>query len=262
MAKRPLSSGEVRALLLETAVGMARNHANRAFDLPHLLTFAAAKTTKAGQAVPEPAFLDQWHELLRTGIAAPGHNFANPSYPWFHLTARGWRTAENLSRDPANPVGYLSYLQGQAGLNPTAHSYVAEALECFSSGQFRAAAVMIGCAAESLVLELRDKMVTQHQSLKRQGPKDLGDWRIKRVLEAVAGVLTSQKQNLPNDLREGFEAYWLAFAQQIRATRNEAGHPSSITAIDEDSVHASFLVFPNLALLSHRLGAWVAKDMK
>lgn len=262
MDKRSLSPGQVRALLLETAVGMSMSHANKAFDLSHLLRFAAEKATKAGQMVPEPAFLDEWHELLRTGIAASGHNFANPSYPWFHLTARGWRTADNLSRDPANPVGYLSYLQAQASLNPTAHSYVAEALECFSGGQFRAAAVMIGCAAESLVLELRDKIVTRHQSIGRQGPKDLTDWRIKRVLDAVAGVLTAQKHNIPADLRESFEAYWLAFAQQIRATRNDAGHPSGISAIDEESVHASFLVFPNLALLSHRLGAWVTTDLK
>jgi hypothetical protein len=262
MGKRPLSLGDIRALLIETAAGMSKSHPNGAFDLPQLLKFAAEKSKKAGQVVPEAAFLDQWHELLRTGIAASGHNFANPSYPWFHLTARGWRTADNLSRDPANPIGYLTFLQAQAALNPTAHSYLAEALECFSGSQFRAAAVMIGCAAESLVLELRDKMVTRHQSLGRQAPRDLADWRIKRVLDAVASILTAQRHNIPNDLREGFEAYWLAFAQQIRATRNEAGHPSGITAIDEESVHASFLVFPNLALLSHRLGAWVTTDMK
>ena len=63
-------------------------------------------------------------------------------------------------------------------------------------------------------------------------------------------------------MREEFEAYWLAFAQQIRATRNDAGHPSSVDPVTEEGVHGSFLVFPNLAKLSNSLSTWVMTNLK
>jgi hypothetical protein len=34
-------------------------------------------------------------------------NLSNPNPPFFHITDRGCRTLESLSRDPGNPSGYL-----------------------------------------------------------------------------------------------------------------------------------------------------------
>jgi hypothetical protein len=62
-------------------------------------------------------------------------------------------------------------------------------------------------------------------------------------------------------LREEFEAYWPAFTQQIRATRNEAGHPTSVDPVTADAVHASLLIFPELARLAKRLELWVKNDL-
>jgi hypothetical protein len=62
-------------------------------------------------------------------------------------------------------------------------------------------------------------------------------------------------------LLENFEAYWNAFTQQIRATRNEAGHPISIDPVTSDAVHASLLIFPELAKLADGLQLWVKTDL-
>jgi len=73
---------------------------------------------------------------------------------------------------------------------------------------------MIGASAESLILELRDISIQRLAQLKKPEPKGLSDWRVKTVLDALHGLLESQKGALPKGLREEFEAYWLAFAQQ------------------------------------------------
>jgi hypothetical protein len=121
---------------------------------------------------------------------------------------------------------------------------------------------MLGAAAESLVLELGDAIVRKLKDLGQAVPKGLDDWKLKTVLDSLQGLLDSKKNQFPKELREEFEAYWAAFAQQIRAARNDAGHPTSVDPVTPDGVHASFLVFPELARLSTKLNEWVVKDMK
>lgn len=121
---------------------------------------------------------------------------------------------------------------------------------------------MIGGAAESLILDLRDLARQKLAQAKLSEPKGLADWRVKTMLDALYDLMDAKKGSFPKDLREEFEAYWLAFAQQIRATRNDVGHPSSVDPVTEEGVHASFLIFPELARLSNNLGAWISANLK
>jgi hypothetical protein len=210
----------------------------------------------------EQAILTQWHDLMRTGYFAWGLNLSNPNPPFFHFTERGRRALERLTRDPGNPAGYLRHLASVAKLNPIASSYLTEGLDCFVAGFYKAAAVMIGGAAESIILDLRDLARQKIAEAKQTGPKGLSDWRIKTILDALYDFLDAKKSSFPKDLREEFEAYWLAFAQQIRATRNEAGHPSSVDPVTEEGVHASYLIFPDLARLSNKLAEWISTNLK
>lgn len=111
---------------------------------------AAAKTLGFQQGDHrEEALLTEWGELFRTGILAWGKGLSTPDPPWFHLTERGRQALAQLTRDPSNPAGYLKHLATIGPINPVAHSYITEALECYASGLFKAAAVMVGAAAES-----------------------------------------------------------------------------------------------------------------
>ncbi|APV51111.1 hypothetical protein BWI17_16325 [Betaproteobacteria bacterium GR16-43] len=143
-----------------------------------------------------------------------------------------------------------------------ANSYLLEALDCFNSNYIKAAAVMIGCAAESVILDLRDQLTAKLNSLGHGVPSKLSDWRIKTVLDAIYQFLEMRKADLPRELREEFEAYWNAFGQQIRTTRNDAGHPTSVDPVTDDAVHASFLVFPEQAELAGKLSAWISSELK
>jgi len=203
--------------------------------------------------------LTEWYDLFRTGYLSWGINLSNPDPPWFHLTERGQTALERLSRDPGNPAGYLRHLYSLAELNPVAKSYLEEGLECYVSAYYKSAAVMIGAASESTILYLKEEVISKTTLLGKTYPKDLNDWRIKKNIDALRSFFDGEKKGFESQLREEYEAYWDAFTQQIRATRNEAGHPSSIEPVTGDTVHASFLIFPELARLENKLREWVSK---
>jgi hypothetical protein len=214
-----------------------------------------------GQLDLEQALLTQWSELFRTGLLAWGLDLSNPNAPNFHLTEPGRRALANLTRDPSNPTGYLHHLNSIAQVDPVVQSYLSEALDCYVAGFFKAAAVMTGAAAESIMLNLRDATVQKLALLNRKPPKDMSDWKAKTVSNSLYQFLSAHKAKFTRTLLENFEAYWSAFTQQIRATRNEAGHPISIDPVTSDAVHASLLIFPELAKLADGLQLWVKRDL-
>jgi len=210
----------------------------------------------------DEAILTQWGELFRTGLLAWGCNLSNPDPPFFHLTERGRSALANLSRDPSNPDGYLRHLASIATLDAVSMSYLREALEAYVAGLFKSSAVMVGGAAESMILNLRDTTVQKLQTIKGSVPKTMTDWKIKTVSDALTSFFDAQKTNFSRELRDAFEAYWSAFAMQIRTTRNDAGHPISVDPVTPDTVHAALLVFPEIARLANKLEDWVNKKLK
>jgi hypothetical protein len=205
----------------------------------------------------ERAIIIEWQELFRTGLLAWGQSLGSADPPFFVVTHRGKQTLERGKRDPGNPRGYLDHLAALVALNPIAMSYLREGLDCFVAAHFKASVVMLGCAAESLLLELRDDLIA---FLDRSGIppfKGLTDWRAKTVAEAIQRTLDAHKSAMPRELQEEYEAYWPAAVQQVRATRNEAGHPQSVDPITADGAHASFLLFPEIARVQAELRAWM-----
>jgi hypothetical protein len=210
----------------------------------------------------EQLVLTEWCELFRTGFLAWGYNLINPKHPFFHLTERGRTAFATLSRDPNNPAGYLRYLDSfkpSTKINDITMSYVKESLNCYVGGFYKAAAVMIGAAAESSILEIRDFLVEQG---KQPSPAALKDYRIKTVTDALGKFFADRiDKKTRRDLRETFDAHWSGLAHAIRTTRNDAGHPTSIEPVTPDSVHASLLMFPILASLCGELLLWVSDEI-
>ncbi len=71
--------------------------------------------------------------------------------------------------------------------------------------------------------------------------------------DSLTDSLDSKKNLLPNKLRESYEAFWSAFGGQIRTTRNDAGHPTSVDPVTPDAAHSLLLIFPEFAKLSYEL---------
>jgi hypothetical protein len=217
----------------------------------------------------EQALLTEWGDLFRTGLLAWGLNLSNPDPPHFHLTDRGREALKNWTRDPSNPAGYLRHLDAIAKLDSVASSYLREGLECYVAGFHKAAAVMVGGAAEKVILDLRDATAAKLISLGRVPlPKGIEaeEWRIKSVSDALRKFFDDHKGKkagqLGGELSEALDGYWSPFTLQIRAARNDAGHPTSVDPVTSDTVHASLLIFPELARLAEKLAQWVRSELR
>lgn len=251
---------DVRQTLLEV-IEQAAKQGPGYFQSRTILSQTAELLGIRGNLDAERALLTIWSDLFLQGLLAWGHNLDNPEPPFVHLTERGRRVLTAVSRDPSNPAGYLAHLATAGGLDAIAMSYVTEGVHTYNAACYKAAAVMVGAASERLVLELRDAVVARLGVVGRAPHADLNDWRVKRVLDAVEREIDAHGRVMPVKLREAYGAVWPAFTQQIRAARNDAGHPTSIDPVTADTVHASLLIFPELAKLQAELRGWVAANM-
>lgn len=211
--------------------------------------------------------LDHWQRLINTGVVAWGHDALNWQPPFFHLTEVGRKVMQGISRDPSNPEGYMANL-ATLTLPDTAESYIREALDTYGSSCFKATAVMVGVAAESLAKDLADAVADRLKALGKPVDRGLIDWRAKTVLDTLNATLTpaladAVKNRATGDqaivkLRESFEYNWPSMTHMIRAARNDAGHPGSIGPVTPEDVHATLLTFPHVASIVKQLKSWVA----
>lgn len=253
-----LDPGQIRGIILEVVDGLLKEYTH--LQSTSVLQRAASRIGQSGGLQTEQALLASFYDLFRTGYFSWGYNLANPDPPFCHVTALGRQALAQHSRDPANPDGYLSHLRSEGAVGPVIESYITEALNTFNTACFKATAVMVGAAAESLVLGVREVLITRIQKVGQSVPPGLRDWRIKRILLTVEATLVTKKAIMPKTLFERLEANWPAFTHQIRTARNEAGHPVSVDPVTADEVHASLLIFPQLAALAKQLGGWIESD--
>jgi hypothetical protein len=209
----------------------------------------------------QQAVLTVWSDLFRSGILAWGYDFANPSPPFIHLTEVGRRTLSNLSRDPYNPDGYLSAIRPHLAAYPVVYSYVEEGVRTFEAGCYKATAVMVGAAAESLVLNVRDALVARLTTLAAAIPPQLNDWRVKTVRDAIETEIENRRAQLHRPLYERFSGFWMSISDQMRIVRNDAGHPISVDPVTHDTVHGNLLLFPSFAELVNDLIPWIKTSL-
>lgn len=215
------------------------------------------RISQSSDTKTQQLFLMTWQDFFRTGYLSWGADINNHKYPWFHITEKGRKAFARPSQDPVNPNGYMQYLKSQVSINPITESYIREALATYNNECYKATAVMVGAAAESVSLELRDKVVAKVKGAGRTPSKELIGWQIKGVLEGIKKELEPHKKNMGSSLSEAFEYNWPAFTNSIRSVRNDAGHPNNIDPVTPEDVHAALLLFPKHAKLASDLMKWL-----
>ncbi len=140
-------------------------------------------------------------------------------------------------------------------------SYLEEGVNTFQAGCLKATAVMVGAAAESLVLDVRDTLVIRLNTIGTLVPARLNDWRVKTIRDAVEAEIEARKMQLDRRLYERFSAFWVAVSDQMRLARNDAGHPVSTDPVTHETVHAALLIFPEFARLVTDLNVWVSASL-
>jgi len=261
----PLDGQQMRVALIEKTRDLLRtypeslNHDQVLREVARDLGIRGASGRDA-----QAGLLTIWYDLFREGYLSWGIDIDNPNPPFCHLTGRGRTFLSHISHDPANHQGYMQYLTSQTTLNPVAQSYIQEALNTYNNMCYKATAVMVGAAAESMVIEVRDTLVghmkTTGQLWTTVAPaiqKRLEAWQISLMLAGIEEALDAYKKKMPQELRESFTAFWPAFTGQIRMARNEAGHPTSVNPVAPETAHGVLLTFPHQARLAYALIAWI-----
>jgi len=256
MKKRKLDGGEVRRVLLEVIEESDRGGGS--LQSQTVLQQTARRIRNGGGVVEERVLLTIFHDLMRSGHLAWGSNLSNIAPPFMHVTRKGRRALESLSRDPVNPDGYLAALGSLVEPGSIARSYIEEGLRTYNNDCYKATAVMVGAASEALLLELRDALVAKMEALGHTVPKALKDWRVKTVRDAITKVLDQQAKSMDRDLRDQVTGFWLALTEAARRVRNDAGHPKSVAPVSPEEVHATLLLFHQTARLVHDLRAWIS----
>lgn len=245
---------DARKALLEA---MNARRSDGGFSRKQVIQQAAERLGRFGDRAGGRLLMDAYDDLFRSGIVGNGLDMANLDPPWAHVTEHGAASLKNLDRDPANPGGYLTVIDPFVKDQPVSLSYLVEALETYNKGSVKAAAVMLGCAAEALTLALRDRLKAKMQTNGATPPAALDDWRIAVVLRTVETHLDGRVSAMPRDLRERFESYWPAFTGLYRMTRNDVGHPKSVDPVTRDAIHGALLLFHEHARLMFDIALWI-----
>jgi len=254
--QNPATDKPLRQIVLEVIADLSKQGSGY-FQTNPILNEIAARLGRPRDLETQQAILQAWQGLFVNGHLSWGYDLSNPGPPFCHLTEKGRQAQERLSRDPANPDGYVVNLNHRASIDSVAMSYLREALNTYNSNCYKASAVMVGAAAERLVLCLRDKVLTYLSASGASVPSGISDWRIKTVRDALTSYFDGEKPNMPRPLRESYSAYWSGFSEHIRRVRNDAGHPESVDPVTPESVHSALLIFPELAVLVAGLETWL-----
>ena len=149
------------------------------------------------------------------------------------LTTRGHQYLETAGEyEPDDPDGYLGQLrENMPDLDPIIQKYLQESLFAYRADCFLASAVMLGCASERAILLLGETYLeSKHAKVSQpfreifQSPKrKFGD-----KLEALRNQLEPIADQISVKPRRDIKAALDYMAEQIRQTRNQAGHPSGV----------------------------------
>jgi hypothetical protein len=102
-------------------------------------------------------------ELVVSGILAPGSNFhyLSAGFPNFRVSDYGRKVLSSERAIPQDPDSYLSEIRtsGTNCVDAVAFSYIEEALCCFARGCYTSSVLLLGVAAEAVILKVCDLIV-------------------------------------------------------------------------------------------------------
>ncbi len=263
MAGSLLGADDIRKLVLAEVKSFAdRSPRDRSVPPSEVIANACARAEASGRGPGDARVLESFFALFNEGVLCWGLDRSNVTMGHSHLTPLGEVVLRDLERDPANPAGFLAEVRPWIDPSAIAWGYLAEAVHSFNSGCDRGAAVLLGCAAEAMVLDVRDALVVKLEARNAKVPKPLGDWKAKPVIDEIDRVVRGGATKMPHDLLERFDVHWRSLFHHVRMTRNEAGHPASVRPIERNAVHGSLLLFPALARLARDTRDWITNSFE
>ena len=199
-------------------------------------------------------------ELAFQGIIVPGiDNGQQASLPWFKITEWGKRCLEKGEYLSFDAGMFMERIRKEIpNLDVVISLYLVESLKCFRNGTFVASAMMVGVAAEQIMLVLRKAVYDALGSPEKKKRFDNeAQGQVKRVYSAVWKRLDPVREQMPERLRESVGVELAGVFELVRKTRNEAGHPTG-RSIEREEAEALLLLFPTYSKTVYTLIGWLA----
>lgn len=187
-------------------------------------------------------------QLMIQGIITPGKDSSNLNLPWFRTTDYGQEVLRTGRFIPHDQAGYLEELRRVLGssTNDITLSYLEESLRCFNAGCHLASVLLLGIAAESVILQLAKIIDT---SLKN--PKEQSAFAKKSTIKQKHRWIVDKYQSLPGNVRreilpESLDLTLTSLYELIRRQRNDLGHPQDkIPNLNREQAFIFFRLFPS-----------------
>lgn len=186
-------------------------------------------------------------QLFIQGVITPGKDPPNPDFPWFRLTSYGEKVLEAERFIPHDPTGYLDEVGqvAQSVVGQAALTYLEEALRCFTSGCHLASVLLLGIAAEAVLLRLCEVAQNALSDSRERNDFDQLQW-----VKPKHRWLVDKYESLPagdrkTQLPESLDVTLSSLYDLIRRQRNELGHPQEQPpAINREQAFMYLKLFP------------------
>ena len=194
------------------------------------------------------------------GVHAPGRSMQHPNLPYLRVTEYGQKCFDAGELTAHDPDDYLRRLKTACPtMDEITLLYTGEALDTFRVGKHLASAVMIGVAAENMLLRLVAAVQVALNTPQRQAQfeKNTKTKSAKTQHDEALKMLGSAP--LPPELGYVLTQHIEGIYDLIRRTRNGAGHPTG-KRLERDETHALLLLFPTYCKTVHDLIDWLGKN--
>lgn len=199
--------------------------------------------------VPEAVREQSWG-LVGQGILMPGLNVDNPNWPFYKVTEYGQQILAQEGPRPYDPEGFLrEFAEVNPNADPIVIDYLEEAVHTFNTGCCKAAAVMLGCASEQLVLLLHEKFENaiadpaERQRFSNSYGRPITS-KYRSLRNGLDAMVSAKKLK---DFRDAVQTFLGTGFELIRRVRNNAGHPNLPADIRRDAVYINLAFFPEYA---------------
>lgn len=227
----------------------------------HATNFVKDELNSKGISATEDEILDNFAYLLNIGILRPFLN-SNNSLPHLSLSEYGKKCLENNELGLLDINGEIEKLKIKLSrinqnLDETVEIYFSESVYSFYKNSFLASAILIGGASERLILILNESVKNHLAKHGKTLNSDFSNNKISKKFNAIKNHIDSIKPSLPSELTDGIHNRLIGVFENIRLSRNEAGHPEiNYKYIDRASAEAHLLLFPNYCELIYKLKNW------
>jgi len=216
-------SEEQRIRIKEEILAYAKNSVenNRRMQLngiwPHLMH------NKLGADDSDTLIKDLTMEIVWQLISDGIFSYLEP--PWIDTTLKGRNFLSNSDFVIYDPDSYILKLHNLSPLDTITKNYISESIEAFNKNLLMSSTVMLGVAAEHLVLTLIEKYANHEKNIKLKTLLQTNTF-YKTILTEFDNALTKCKDK---PLKRKIKNFITTFGGTIhfyRYYRNSFGHPS------------------------------------